>query len=45
MQAGNRILALDPGNEVVDGGLIRQLADDLEQPGALAGLLGVGRNQ
>ena len=41
VQAGNRILALDSGDQIVQRGFVRNLGDDLEQSGALAGVLGI----
>ena len=45
VQPRDGILALDPRDQVVDGGFIGDFADDLEQRGALGGLLGIGRLQ
>ena len=45
VQPRHRILALDPRDQIVDGGFVGDFADDLEQPGSLGGLLGIGRVQ
>ena len=42
VQPRDRVLALDSGDQVVDRGFVGDFADDLEQPGAFAGFLGIG---
>ncbi len=39
MQPGDRVLTLDPGDQIVDGRFVGDLTDDLEQSAPFAGFL------